>query len=52
MRQLDERLEVFVTDDDVDENWQLRDLEALMRPYRARIRTIDARMVEALEDTQ
>jgi len=52
MRQLDDRLEVFITDDDVDANWQLRDLEALMNPYRAQIRTIAAQMVEALEDTQ
>jgi NAD(P)H-dependent FMN reductase len=52
MRQLDDHLEVFVTDDAVDENWQLRDLEALMHPYRAQVRTIDAQMVEALEDTQ
>ena len=52
MRQLDERLEVFITDKDVDENWQLRDPEALMQPYRAQVRTIDGQMVEALEDTQ
>jgi NAD(P)H-dependent FMN reductase len=52
MRQLDDRLEVVITDDAVDENWQLRDLEALMHPYRAQIRTIDAQMVEALEDSQ
>ena len=52
MRQLDDRLEVVITDDDVDQNWQLNDLEALLHPYRSRIRTIDAQMVEALEDTQ
>jgi NAD(P)H-dependent FMN reductase len=52
MRRLDERLEVVITDDAVDENWQLRDLEALMHPYRAQITTMDAQMVEALEDSQ
>jgi NAD(P)H-dependent FMN reductase len=52
MRKLDDHLEVIVSDDDVDENWQLRDLETLMHPYRAQIRTIDAQLVEALEDTQ
>jgi NAD(P)H-dependent FMN reductase len=52
MRQLDDHLEVIISDDDVDENWQLRDLETLMRPYRSQIRTIDAQLVEALEDTQ
>lgn len=52
MRELEHHIEVVVTDDDVDENWQLRDLQALMRPYRAEVRKIDAQMVEALEDTQ
>lgn len=52
MRQLDDRLEVVITGDAVDENWQLRDLEALMHPYRAQIRAIDAQMVDALEDSQ
>jgi hypothetical protein len=27
-------------------------LETLLRPYRAQIRTIDAQLVEAFEDTQ
>jgi hypothetical protein len=42
-RQLDDRLEVFITHNDVDENWQLRDLEALMHPYRADHRRPDGR---------
>jgi NAD(P)H-dependent FMN reductase len=52
MRKLDDHLEVIISGDDVNENWELRDLETLMRPYRAQIRTIDAQLVEALEDTQ
>ena len=52
MRALEQHIEIVVTDDDVDDNWQLRDLEGLMRPYRPQVRTIDAQMVEALEDTQ
>jgi hypothetical protein len=49
-----DHLEVVITDDDVDDDWQLRDLncQAVMRPYRAGARAIDAQMVEALEDTQ
>jgi hypothetical protein len=52
MRELEDHLEVVITDDDVDDHWQLRDLEGLMRPHRAEVRRMDAQMVEALEDTQ
>jgi hypothetical protein len=52
MRELPAQLEVVITDDDVDETWQLRDLDAVMRPYHEQARTIDAQMVEALEDRQ
>ena len=51
-RRLDDRLEMVITDDAVDEHWQLRDLEALVHPHPAQIRTIDAQMVQALEDSQ
>jgi hypothetical protein len=43
---------VIITDDDTDENWQVRDLEGLMHRYRGQVRGLDAQMVEALEDTQ
>ena len=52
MRELPDHLEIVITDDDVDEDWQLRQVDAVMRPYRARARAIDAQMVEALDDTQ
>jgi NAD(P)H-dependent FMN reductase len=52
MRPLANRLEVTITDDDVDEEWQLKDAEATMSPYREALHQIDAEMVEALEDTQ
>jgi NAD(P)H-dependent FMN reductase len=52
MRELDDHLEVFITDDDVDERWQVRELDTVMRPYHAQVKAIDAQMVEALEDTQ
>jgi NAD(P)H-dependent FMN reductase len=52
MRELDEHLEIVITDADVDDHWQLRDLDAVMNPYRSRIRAIDSAMVEALQDSQ
>jgi NAD(P)H-dependent FMN reductase len=48
MRELDEHLEVVITLDDVDEDWQLRDLDLTMAPYLDQIRAIDAQMVAAL----
>jgi NAD(P)H-dependent FMN reductase len=52
MRALQDRVEVIITDDQVDEDWQLKDLEATMHPYRDQLREIDDQMVEALEDSQ
>jgi NAD(P)H-dependent FMN reductase/DNA-binding MarR family transcriptional regulator len=52
MRELDDHLEVVITDDDVDEPWQLRDIEATLRPYATKTKAIDAAMVEALQDSQ
>jgi NAD(P)H-dependent FMN reductase len=52
MRELDDHLELVITDDDVDADWQLRDLDATLRPYLAQARAVDAQMVEALKDSQ
>jgi NAD(P)H-dependent FMN reductase len=52
MRPLETRLEVVITDDQVDHDWQMTDLAATMRPYAKLIRQLDAEMIEALEDTQ
>jgi hypothetical protein len=52
MRELSDHLEIFISDDDVDEDWQLRDLGSVMRPYHEQTRAIDKQMVEALEDAQ
>jgi len=52
MRALDEDVEIVITDDDLDDSWQLKDLHATMRPYREQTRRIDAQMVETLKDTQ
>jgi len=48
MHQLDAHLEVKITHDDVDADWQLRDLRGLMAPYLAQARLIDTQMAEAL----
>lgn len=52
MRPLESRLEIVITDEDVDEDWQLRDPSATLRPYLQQVRQIDAQLVEALTDTQ
>jgi NAD(P)H-dependent FMN reductase len=52
MRTLSDRVEVRITDDQVDADWQLKDLEATMSPHREQLRLIDVQMVEALEDSQ
>jgi NAD(P)H-dependent FMN reductase len=52
MRPLETRLEVVITDDQVDRDWQLTDLAATMRPYAKLIRQLDDEMIEALEDSQ
>ena len=48
MRLLDDHLEVKISHDDVDADWQLSDLAALMAPYRDQARAIDKQMSEAL----
>jgi NAD(P)H-dependent FMN reductase len=52
MRPLRDRLEIVITDEDVDGDWQLRDLSATLGPYREQVRQLDAQLVEALTDTQ
>ncbi len=52
MRPLEDRLEIVITDEDVDEDWQVRDLHATLRPYLQQVRQLDAQLVEALTDTQ
>jgi NAD(P)H-dependent FMN reductase len=52
MRPLKDRLEIVVTDKDVDEHWQLRDVDATLAPYREQVRQLDAQLIEALTDTQ
>jgi len=48
MRQLDDHVEAIITRDDVDDHWQLRDLDTTLRPYLEQARAIDAQMVDAL----
>jgi NAD(P)H-dependent FMN reductase len=49
MRELDDHLEVVITEEDVDEDWQLKDLGGTLRPYAEQTRTIDVQMAEALK---
>ncbi|WP_037809979.1 MULTISPECIES: NADPH-dependent FMN reductase [Amycolatopsis] len=48
MRVLDTHVEAVITDADVDDNGQLRDIEGTLRPNRALLRKIDEEMTEAL----
>jgi NAD(P)H-dependent FMN reductase len=48
MRELENHLEVVITKDDLDEQWQVKDIDGLLEPYREQIRTLDAQMSEAL----
>jgi len=52
MRELDDHLELVITDDDVDEDWQLIDVDATLRSYRPRLKVIDDQMSEAIKDSQ
>jgi NAD(P)H-dependent FMN reductase len=52
MRPLEDRIEIAIADDDVDEAWQLRDLDAALRPYLEQVRRLDAQLIGALQDTQ
>jgi NAD(P)H-dependent FMN reductase/DNA-binding MarR family transcriptional regulator len=48
MHQLDDHLEVKITHDDMDGEWQLKNLSALMVPYQDQVRTIGTQMELAL----
>jgi NAD(P)H-dependent FMN reductase len=48
MRPLDDRLEVIFTREDLDEQWQLKNMPASMAPYADQARTVDGQMTAAL----
>lgn len=52
MRPLDDHLEVAIGKADVDDNWQVKDLEAIIRPYLGQTRTVGAQMLAALKDAE
>ena len=52
MRPLEDRVEVVISGEDVDEAWQLRDVDAVLAPYLPLLRQLDAQLLEALIDTQ
>jgi NAD(P)H-dependent FMN reductase len=49
MNILEEHLEIVITEDDIDDEWQLLDVEAVMALYVDQIQRIDAQMVEAIK---
>jgi hypothetical protein len=52
MRVADDHVEAVITDDDVDADWQLKDIHATLFPVLARLAAIDFQLTEALKDTQ
>jgi NAD(P)H-dependent FMN reductase len=48
MKALDDHLEVVITKDHLDDNWQLNDIDATLRPYAAQIQSINVEMSRAL----
>jgi NAD(P)H-dependent FMN reductase len=48
MRTLEDHLELVITRADLDDDWQLKDLEATLRPYRQQTAAISAQMLNAL----
>ncbi|MGD0555038.1 MAG: NAD(P)H-dependent oxidoreductase [Streptosporangiaceae bacterium] len=52
MRELGDHLELVITDDAVDEDWQLRDVDATLHPYQVQAKAISAQLLEAIQDTQ
>jgi NAD(P)H-dependent FMN reductase len=52
MRVLTDHVEALTTDDDVDADRQLIDVNTTLQPTRPRLAAVDARMSAALNDTQ
>jgi hypothetical protein len=50
MNILEDHLEIVITEDDIDDEWQLLDLGAVMAPYVDQTQRIDAQMVEAIKN--
>ncbi|MFB7719531.1 NADPH-dependent FMN reductase [Nocardia sp. NPDC056100] len=52
MRALDNHLELAIGDNDVDDTWQIIDVEATLHAYREQVRAIGEQLIEALKDDQ
>ncbi|MDF3290350.1 hypothetical protein [Streptomyces silvisoli] len=48
MRPLEQHLELVITETDIDDNWQLKDIDTTLHPYRDQIRAVDKQIREAL----
>lgn len=52
MEPLDTHVEAIIAADDIDDNWQLRNVETTLNPTHAQLATINEQFTEALDDTQ
>lgn len=50
MNILEDHLEIVISEEDIDEGWQLKGLVAVMEPYVEQTQRIDAQMVEAIKN--
>jgi hypothetical protein len=49
MHELHDHLEIVITIKDVDREWQLKDHEAVLGPYRGQLQHVARQMAEALK---
>jgi NAD(P)H-dependent FMN reductase len=52
MRSLDDHLEVVITEEHLDDDWQLKDIDVTLRPYAQQTQRINAEMSGALSEDQ
>ena len=52
MRELDRHVEAVITREDLDDDWQLRDIGVTLQPYVEQVRAIDVLMTEALNGVE
>jgi NAD(P)H-dependent FMN reductase len=48
MQEVDQHLELVITEADLDENWQLKDIDATFQPFAAQARRVDEQLAVAL----
>jgi NAD(P)H-dependent FMN reductase len=50
MRTLSDNVELVITEADLDEDWQLKDIDATLRPFQEQTRALDTQMFQALKE--